>query len=93
MRRVHDLGVELDAVQPLLAVLESCDRGRGRGRGDDRALGRSRDRVAVAHPDRLLGGQIVEELGVGGLELGLPELGRPVRSTAPPRSRAISCIP
>ena len=38
--------------------------------------GRRRDRVAVAHPDGLLGRQVVEELRLAGLELGLAELGR-----------------
>ena len=37
MRRVHDLGVELDAIQAPLAVLEGGDRRRRRGRGHDGA--------------------------------------------------------
>ena len=77
VRRVHDLGVELDAVQPLRAMLERGDRRRRRRGRDGRPFRRSRDRVPVAHPDRLLGRQIVEELGVRRLEARLPELGDP----------------
>ena len=93
VRRVHDLGVELDAVEPPRAILEGGDRGRRRAGSDLGSRRRRRDRVAVAHPHGLLGREVVEELGLAGLELGLAELGRPVRSTTPPRSRAMSCMP
>ena len=76
VRRVHDLGVELDAVELAPRLLEGGDRRRRRAGDDARALGRRRDRVAVAHPDRLLGGQVAEERARGvGLDLGLAELG------------------
>ena len=75
MRRVHDLGVELDTVEPALAVLEGGNRGRRRAGSDLRSHWRRRDRVAVTHPYGLLGGQVVEELRLAGLELGLAELG------------------
>ena len=76
MRRVHDLGMELDAVQP-----SRRDPRRRRSASTaswpvtSRAGGRSRHRVAVAHPHGLLGREVVEELGVVRLELGLAELG------------------
>ena len=74
VRRVHDLGVELDAVEPPLRVLEGRDR-RRRRRGDDaRALRRRRDRVAVAHPADLLRRQVREERALVRHELGLAEL-------------------
>ena len=76
VRRVHDLRMELDAVELARAILEGGDRRRGRGGGHVSADRRRGDRVAVAHPDGLLGRQIVEELGLVRLELRLPELGR-----------------
>ena len=76
VRRVHDLRMELDAVELARAILERGDRRRGRGGGHVSADRRRGDRVAVAHPDGLLGRQIVEELGLVRLELRLPELGR-----------------
>ena len=61
VRRMHDLGVELHPVETALRRLERCD-GRGRRLGGDRrALGRRRDRVAVAHPGGLLLRQPREE--------------------------------
>ena len=75
VRRVHDLGVELHAVQPARAILEGGDRRRRRAGGDLGPRGRRRDGVAVAHPDRLLGREVVEELGLARLELCLAELG------------------
>jgi len=54
---VHDLGVELDAVELTRIVLERGDR-RVLGLGDDgRARRRRDDGVAMRHPDRLLIGQ------------------------------------
>ena len=73
--RVHDLGVELHAVQSPLRVLEGRDRRRLR-RGDDPcALRRRGDRVAVAHPADLLLRQVHEELAALDGELRLAELG------------------
>ena len=61
VRRVHDLGVELDAVEAPRDVLERGDRRRA-GTGDDTGAGRRRDdRVAVRHPDGLLDGQVAEQ--------------------------------
>ena len=75
MRRVHDLGVELDAVQ---AALRVGDRGIGRRAGAGRRLEAGRqplDRIAVAHPDRLLGLQTGEEsIALGHRDDGRPEL-------------------
>ena len=76
VRRVHDLGVELDAVELPLRILERCDRRRrGRPRHDS-AFRRRDDRVAVAHPDDLLLGQPCEERARTAVELGLAEFGR-----------------
>ncbi len=76
MRRVHHLGVELNAEEPPLGVLERSDR-RVLRRRDDRGAGRwLDDRVAVRHPDRLLGGQRCEQLAAARrVELGPAELG------------------
>ena len=94
VRRVHDLGVELDAVEPRARVLERGDRRRGGRAGDDaRALGRRDDRVAVAHPDGLLGGQAARRARRSPSSSSvLPNSPAPVRSTSPPSSSAISCI-
>ena len=75
VRRVRDLGMELDAVQPSGPILEGGDRRRRRAGRDLGARGWSRHRVAMAHPHGLLGREVVEELGVVRLELGLAELG------------------
>src|SRR6266511_84408 len=61
VRRVDDLRMELDAVETSLGMLEGGDRGRGRGGGHLRAHRRLDDRVAVAHPHRLLAGNSLEE--------------------------------
>jgi len=71
VRGVHDLGVELDAVQPPLRILERRDRGRLRRRHDARTLRRRRHRVAVTHPADLLRRQVHEQLAALGRELGL----------------------
>jgi hypothetical protein len=78
---VGDLGVELDPVQAPLRVLEPGHRG-GVGAGHDPgARWRGGDRVAVAHPDDLLAGQVAEQhaaLGLGpqGGAAVLPDPGR-----------------
>ncbi len=59
--RVDDLGVELDAVDAALDRLERRDRGLRRGRERREALGRRVDGVAVGHPARLLGREVLEE--------------------------------
>ena len=62
VRRVHDLGVELDAVEAALRRLERGDRCRFGSRGDASApLGRRGDGVAVAHPAGLLPGEALGE--------------------------------
>ena len=76
VRRVHDLGVELDAVELARGVLERRD-GRVLGRGDDRGARRRRDdRVAVGHPGGLLGRQRREERAARRAQLDLAELAR-----------------
>ena len=72
---MHDLRVELDAVELALGVLEGGDRRRARARDDARARGRRRDRVAVRHPRGLLFGQAGEERAFVHAHLGLAELG------------------
>ena len=58
---VQHLGVPLDAGETAVDVLERGDRGvLGRGQHGE-ALGRPRDRVAVRHPDLVLGGDALEE--------------------------------
>ena len=54
VRRVHDLRVELDGVEPAARVLERRDRRRRRRGGDAGAGRRLGDGVAVAHPDDLI---------------------------------------
>ena len=74
-RRVHDLRVELDAVELPLRRLERGDRRRRRAGDDPRALGRRDHGVAVRHPDRLLVRDVVEERALLGAQLRLAELG------------------
>jgi hypothetical protein len=57
VRRVHDLGVELDAVELPFGRLEGGDRRRVGAAGHGRPLGRRGNGVAVAHPRRLLLGE------------------------------------
>ena len=54
VRRVHDLRMELDAVEPPVRVLEGRDRRVGRLGRDPRAGRSGGHRVAVAHPAGLL---------------------------------------
>ena len=77
--RVHHLGVPLDAVEPALVVLERRDRRAGGGGGDRHPGGCLGDRVAVAHPDRLVGGLAVEQgrRGVGDRRRRRAELRQP----------------
>ena len=58
---VPHLGVPLHAVHPPLVARERGDRGRLAGREDPEARGRLGDRVAVAHPDDLVGGLARDE--------------------------------
>ncbi len=58
VRRVHHLGVVLHTGQPAVEVFEGSDRSVvGRG-GDGEALGCLAHRVAVAHPHRVVAGQL-----------------------------------
>ena len=69
---VQHLGVPLHAGEPAVEVLERGDRGAG-GRGEHvEARGRRDDRVAVAHPDPVLGaGTSASRVpGVGDLDGG-----------------------
>ena len=73
--RVDDLGVELDAVQPALDVLERRHRRLGRARQRREAGRRLVDRVAVRHPARLLRRRAGQQPArVGHRQLRAPEL-------------------
>ena len=94
VRRVHDLGMELDAVEP-------------RARGPRRR--RSASTASCAVTSAPAGGAVTESRWLiqtvcsGGRSWkssdspasssALPNSDAPVRSTAPPRSRAMSCMP
>ena len=73
---VHDLGVELDAVQLARAVRHRRERAARRGREHVEARRELRDQVAVAHPDRARAGHAVEQRirGVRAHELRAPVL-------------------
>ena len=75
VRGVDDLGMELDAVEAALRSLEGGDRRRRRARDDGRALGSRDDRVAMRHPDGLLGRRVGQQPRLGRLHRGAPELG------------------
>ena len=75
VRRVHDLGVELHAVERPLRVLEGGDRRRGGARRHLCPVRRSGHRVAVTHPDGLLLRQPRKESAPLRMKLGLAELG------------------
>ena len=95
VRRVHDLGVKLDPVEPALGVLERGDRRAG-ARGERVEAGRRlEDRVAVAHPALLLARQPGEQppAVAGEAERGAPELARLGALDRPPSSSTIACIP
>ena len=75
VRRMDDLGMELDAVDPALDRLERRDRRGGRRREGREAGWGLEDRVPVRHPAGLLRGQAVEKPPVlGDGELRAPEL-------------------
>ena len=74
VRGVHDLRVELDAVEPPGRVLERRHGRRGGTARDGRAERRRGDRVAMAHPHRLLRRQPAEERTGAVVELRLAEL-------------------
>ena len=63
--RVADLGMEANRVNLPRGVLERADRAVRRGARDAEARRGRGDRVAVAHPDRLLGVEPGEEGRVG----------------------------
>ena len=75
VRRVHDLGMELHAVQPRARSSKAAIGVEGELAVTSRPRRWSRHGVAMAHPHGLLGREVVEELGVARLELGLAELG------------------
>jgi hypothetical protein len=72
--RVHDLGMELDAVEPALGRLEGGDRRRRRRSRHAGTLRRGGHRVSVAHPDDLILGDVLEERAALRVELGPAEL-------------------
>ncbi len=61
VRRVDDLGVELDPVQPTLDVLQRGHRRLGRARERREAGRRLEHGVAVRHPAALLGGRAAQQ--------------------------------
>ena len=70
MRRVHDLGVELHAVDARARGPRARRPGRRRVRGGDgEAVGRAGDGVEVAHPHVLVGGQAVAEQHGAGVDV------------------------
>ena len=74
--RVGHLGVELDAVDAPLGVLQGGHRHHVGAGGDREAGRRLHDRVAVAHPHVLGHGQVGEEGGAGDdVEAGAAVLG------------------
>ncbi len=75
VRCVHDLGVELDAVQAALGRLECCDRRRVGAAGDRSSLRRRGHGVTMAHPGGLFLRQAGGE-GTGHPDTGLAEFGR-----------------
>ena len=73
--RVDDLGVELDAVEAALDVLQRGDRRLRRARQRAEAGRRLEDRVAVRHPAALLRRRAGEQPpGLGHRQLRAPEL-------------------
>ncbi len=94
VRRVHDLGMELHAVELPSGVLE-CRHRRVLGRRHDPCPRRRLDdRVAVRHPRGLILGQGREERSLESSRIPtLPYSPAPVWSTRPPRSSASNCAP
>ena len=75
VRRVHDLGMELDPVEAPGRRLEGGDRRGRRGRKRREAGRRLEDGVAVAHPAALLVREPVEQpAGLRDAQLGTAEL-------------------
>ena len=93
VRRVHDLGMELHAVQAALRGLERRHRRGGRARRHLCALGRRRHGVAMAHPAHLLLGKPREELAAVDAQRRLPELGDVRALDGAPQLLAINCAP
>ena len=93
-RRVHHLGVELDAVQVAGRIGQAGER-RGVGLGDRPEPGRRpQDRVAVAHPDRLHAVDPGEQpIASVTLTVAGPYSRFVEDTTSPPSSWAISCSP
>ena len=95
VRRVDDLGVELDPVDPARDVLDRGDRRLARARQRREAGRRLEDRVAVRHPAALLG----RECRPAGArrrrdgQLGAPELADLRALTLPPSVSTSACIP
>src|SRR6185437_1409827 len=74
MWRVHDLRMELHAVEAPLRILEGRNGSRWGYRDDPRAGWRRGHRVAVRHPHRFLLGQPGEQRRLDCREIGLAEL-------------------
>ena len=61
VRRVHDFGMELHAVEGARGRLERGDRRRRRARDHNRVRGWRDDGIAMGHPNRLLARRVVEQ--------------------------------
>jgi len=77
VRRVHHLGVELHAGPAVGDILERRHRRPGRAGGHGEPRRGHGDRVAVAHPHRLVGRQVPQQLTAGDLQRGRPVLPLP----------------
>ena len=93
-RRVDDLGVKLDRVDPALGVLERGDRGGRRGGELGEPSGGAADAVAVRHPAGLLARQPGSRRpGSRTSSSERPNSPTSARSTTPPSACASSCMP
>ena len=95
VRRVHDLGVELDAVEARAPAPRTRRSASTASRRSTRApVGRRGHGVAVAHPARSAPRQARRSSAPRRRASSvLPNSTTPVRSTRPPSSCAISCMP
>src|SRR5439155_16024548 len=76
--RVHDLGMELHGEETPITVFEPGDGDRVGACGDREAGWRRSDRVAVAHPDDLVDGEVGEQQRRAlHVQLGAPVLALP----------------
>src|SRR5262249_47900110 len=78
VRGVNDFKMELGRVEPALLVSDHCDRRIGRGADGDKAFGRPRYAIAMAHPYRIaladLPHALIERRRPRDLDFGAAEL-------------------